>query len=166
MGLSEAEAKKIKQKMQHLRKRTNYWWQRPLGGWNIIWGVISSKCGIKSGYWGSWGNLWWFFLRILGIYSTLGRLGMDWNWLYWPAAIWEVSWGSFIGDAGSYWFAPVFLEQLAFFLRLLILWEKLACYWPDEMYVPDKTGLDGGGMDGPELAGTGSVVPPLALEMY
>ena len=33
----------------------------------IIWGGIRSKCGIKSGWWGIWGNRRWVFMRGVGI---------------------------------------------------------------------------------------------------
>ena len=136
------------------------------GGWKIRWGVISSKCGIKYGCWGSYGNWWWVFMIRLGLYKRLGHLGLFWDGLYSQAALWEACWGvPFRGDAGLYRLDRIGIGFLGFSRRNWILCSG----WYEEisllLYGWDGwTGWNGGGMEGPTLAGAGTGAPQLVLE--
>ena len=65
------------------------------------------------------------------------------------------------GDAVLYWLDLVCLEKLSFYALDGIMVEigLLLAGWDG------RTRWDGGGVEGPSLAGTGSGVPPLYLEV-
>ena len=132
MGLSIRKAKnwpwgwvyinpkqRSRQKMNQKRNRENFWRQRPLGRVKKIrWGDISSKCGIKFGFWGSWGRWgswgkWgWVFLRRPGISNRSGHCGMDYiHWLNY-GRLFGVT---FRGYTILYQFALVWSKKLAFY---------------------------------------------------
>ena len=71
------------------------------------------------------------------------------------------------GNDGLYWLTPVFSEKLYFDALPGIMEEigLLLAEWDGRNRQTRRNGLDGGGMEGPELAGTGSGAPPLAIEV-
>ena len=71
----------------------------------------------------------------------------------------------FRGYDGSYQFTPVQSKKLSFYALAGIMEEigLLLTGWEGRIWRTGWTRWDGGGMEGPALAGDGSRSPPLAL---
>ena len=94
MGQYQVETNKASKSISSRGRVNMYVGRGGWGGWKIRQWDIISKCGIKCGFWGIWGNWGWVFLGRLVLSVRSVNLGMYWDIFYSLDILWRYCWGS------------------------------------------------------------------------